>query len=71
MGETFAANNEIKQMARLKNHLRFVIDHWWVDPIKDKEKIQYLITAFYKEDEDQDVETLNNIEKLLNRLYLK
>ena len=52
MGETFAANNETKKMQQLKSHLRFVMDNWWIDPIKDKHKIKYLITAFLKEDDD-------------------
>ena len=71
MSETFAENNEIKQKARVKSHLRFVIDHWWVNPIIDQQKVQYLITAFNKEDEDQEVETLINIENKLDKLYIK
>ena len=28
------------------SQLAFVVDNWWIDPIKDKEKIIYLIAAF-------------------------
>ena len=71
MGETFAENNQVKQMAQLKNHLRFVMDHWWVDPIADKHKIQYLITAFHKEDEAEEVEILNHLEAKISDLDVK
>lgn len=68
MGESFAKNNETKSMQQLKSHLQFVMDNWWIDPIKDKESIKYLISAFIKEDEEEDVEILNAIKVQLNGL---
>jgi hypothetical protein len=46
MGEAFARLNEVKDMQQIRSHLRFVLDNQFMDPIKDKEKISYLITAF-------------------------
>lgn len=55
MGETFSNNNEIKHKTTIQSHLRFVLNNWWRDPIKDKTKVVYLITAFLREDDvDED-----------------
>jgi hypothetical protein len=35
MGETFAKTNEIKHQQTIRNHLRFVIDNQWRDPLAD------------------------------------
>jgi len=54
MGQTFSDNNDVKDKDTLRSHLRFVLSNWWMDPIKDKERTQYLITAFLKENDDED-----------------
>jgi len=46
MGESFAQNNENKEAKKKMSQLAFVVDNWWIDPIKNKEKIVYLIAAF-------------------------
>ena len=61
MGETFAVNNEVKQMQQLKAHLTFVIENWWIDPIEEKNKIKYLICAFLKDEEKLEVEILQEL----------
>jgi len=61
MGDTFGKNNEIKEMAQCKSHLRFVIDNWWTNPIKDRDQIQYLICAFLKDDDNEDSEILQKV----------
>ena len=61
MGETFSSNNEIKDRLKTQSHLRFVVDNLWMDAIKDKEKITYLIAAFEKKEEDEDVEMLKEL----------
>ena len=61
MGETFSSNNEVKDRLKTQSHLRFVVDNLWMDAIEDKDKITYLIAAFVKEDEDEDVEMLKDV----------
>ena len=61
MGETFAVNNEVKQVQQLKAHLTFVIENWWIDPIEEKNKIKYLICAFLKDEEKLEVEILQEL----------
>ena len=54
MGESFAQNNEVKEAKKKISQLQFVVENWWLDPIKDKKKIVYLVAAFNVDDEDQD-----------------
>ena len=63
MGETFAVNNEVKDIQTLRSHLQFVMDNWWIEPIDDKQTIKYLITAFKKEDENQEQEMIGEMMK--------
>jgi len=40
-----------------------VVDNWWIDPIKDKENIVYLIAAFsmdVESDDDEKFDEINN-----------
>jgi hypothetical protein len=44
-----------------------VLDNWWRDPIENKEKVQYLITAFLKDDEEDSAAELTELrDELLN-----
>jgi len=61
MGETFSSNNEVKDRLKTQSHLRFVVDNLWMNAIEDKEKITYLIAAFVKEEENEDVEMLKEV----------
>jgi hypothetical protein len=63
MGETFSKNNETKHISFIKSHLQFVLDNWWKDPLTDKQRINYLITAFTKDDEDDGSEVLQELIK--------
>jgi hypothetical protein len=61
MGETFAQNNEIKKKSQIRNHLRFVLDNSWMQPIVEKEKITYLITSFLSKEDDPEAEIIKGI----------
>ena len=37
------------------------MDNWWIDPIQGKNNIKYLITAFLKDDDKEDMEILNSL----------
>ena len=49
MGQTFSDNNDVKEKDALRSHLRFVLSNWWMNPIPEKDKTIYLITAFLKD----------------------
>ena len=61
MGETFGQNNEIKKKTQIRNHLRFVLDNSWMEPIDDKEKITYLITSYLSKEDDHESEVIKDI----------
>lgn len=58
MGETFSKNNETKDIQTTRSHLAFVMDNWFIDPIKNKNRIKYLVVAFAKEEENVESEML-------------
>lgn len=72
MGETFAANNETKDIKRIKSHLYFVLKVWhYLDFIPDKDRIRYLISATIKEEERKEYEILEDIKAEFKLLDLK
>jgi hypothetical protein len=65
MGETFGQNNEIKKKTQIRNHLRFVLDNSWMDPIKNKQKVTYLITSYLSKEDNHESEVINDIHNTL------
>ena len=65
MGETFAQNNEIKKKSQVRNHLRFVLDNSWMDPIEDKDKITYLITSYLSTETNHESEVIKDIHETI------
>ena len=64
MGETFGKFNEIKHQQTIRNHLRFVMDNQWRDPLGDqRSQITYLIAAFHSIDDNDDNELLNSLQE--------
>ena len=62
MGNTFALDSEVAEQNKMKSKLKFVIDNWWFDAIgEDKNKICYLITALFNEEDDEDVEIIKEV----------
>ena len=60
MGDTFARRNEVIEQVRIKDHLSFVIDNWYLKGISlgDVNQVNYIITAFHsKDDNEMDLET--------------
>lgn len=45
MGNSFDKNNSEKEARKNISQLQFVVENWWIDPIKNKEKIVYIIAA--------------------------
>lgn len=64
MGDTFNKMKEVQQETKMKMKLNFVIDNWYMNAIgKKKEKIGYLITALFNEEDDEDVEILKDVQE--------
>lgn len=68
MGETFAQNNEIKKKAQIRNHLRFVLDNSWMEPIENKDKITYLITSYLSTESNQESEVIKDIHETIMKM---
>lgn len=46
MGDTFATNHEHKVAKMKQSQLLFVVENWWIKPIKNPGEIVHLIAAF-------------------------
>lgn len=50
MADTFSKNLEVKELVLMKVKLKFIIDNWWFDPLRDtKSRIKYIVAALNKE----------------------
>ena len=73
MGDSFAKNAEISESNRNISQLEFVINNWWIHPIKNKHEIVYIVSAFaHGEDDAKEgvLEELNFNIKDLNKTLL-
>lgn len=64
MGTTFEKNMEVEEENLAREHLKFVVNHWYLEPLDKPEikgKINYLIVAFLEEDVEENVEILNEL----------
>lgn len=63
MGETFGNRNEVAEQIKIRDHLAFVIDNWYLKDFSlgDIKQINYIITAFAIEETEDDNEILNNL----------
>lgn len=68
MGETFSQNNEIKKKAQIRNHLRFVLDNSWMEPIENKDKITYLITSYLSTESNHESEVIKDIHENIMKM---
>ena len=70
MGDIFYMNQTNKEAKKKMSQLAFVVENWWIDPIKDKDQIMYLIAAFkIDEDDDSDEQRFKNINTKMEILY--
>lgn len=48
MGNTFAVRSEIAKEIRIRDHLRFVVDNWYLSDyaFKNKDRLKFIVTAF-------------------------
>mgnify|MGYP000117169341 CR=1 FL=1 len=52
MGQSFDRNNQISDSNKKVQQSKFVVNNWWIDPIKNKEEIVYFVSAFAIKDDD-------------------
>jgi len=72
MGETFAKNSEAADQNRMREHLLFIMDNWGLDPLgEQKTRINYLVTAFLNEEDEEDVEILKDLQEAVNEMRLQ
>ena len=57
MGDTFNNREPVRDQIRLRDHLNFVIEHWYMNYLvfdkKDIMGTKYIITAFSSIDDDE------------------
>ena len=48
MGNTFAIRNEVIELVKYQDHLKFVLDNWFLLDLafKDLNKLNYIVAAF-------------------------
>lgn len=71
MGETFTENNEVAEQNRIREHLRFVMDHWYKNPpeIKNKDgSANYLVSALLNEEPKAGSSQLQYMEEEMSNL---
>lgn len=47
MGDTFGSNNEVKDQIKIKDHLSFIMDNWYLKDVSlgNVKNIKYIIAA--------------------------
>jgi len=54
MGQSFDRNEEISDSNKKISQLEFVVNNWWIHPIKDKKNIVYFVSAFAIKEDDEN-----------------
>ena len=68
MSDIFLKNNVVAESTKRIQQLEFVVDNWWIAPIKDPQNIVYLVAAFDINDDDQDQEKLEKLNERVSDL---
>jgi hypothetical protein len=68
MGDSFAKNSENKEAKKKYSQLSFVVENWWINPIRNKEKIVHLIAAFPIETADVQDEKFEKLYEMVHHI---
>ena len=71
MGETFGNFNAIKSEIKVRDHLSFVMDNWYLNDLsigKDIKFMKYIVTAFLVTGDDEGHEMLKIVDSKLDSL---
>jgi hypothetical protein len=73
MGETFGANNEVKDKIKIKDHLSFIMDNWYLKEISlgNIKNIKYIIAAIPVSDSNDEEDAFANVERDLENMKLQ
>jgi hypothetical protein len=71
MSDIFLKNNVVAESTKRIQQLEFVVDNWWINPIKDKENIVYLVAAVSMDVENDDNERFDEINLKIDKLNNK
>ena len=65
MGDTFGKRNEVAEQIKIKDHLAFVIDNWYLKDysLGDPKQINYIITAFHVHNHEEKNEVLEKLQE--------
>ena len=65
MGNTFAVGNENIEQQKYREHLRFVVDNWFLRQVafKDIDSVKYIITAFSLNEDEHDISIYHELKK--------
>ena len=61
MGQSFDRNAEIADSNSRISQLEFVVNNWWINPIKAKNKITYFVAAFNVQEDHNDDHKIDSI----------
>jgi hypothetical protein len=63
MGDTFGQRNEVAEQVKIKDHLAFVLDNWYLKDfaLGNIKEINYIITAFNVQAEEAENEVLTQM----------
>lgn len=72
MGETFSKNNEVAEQIKIKDHLSFIMDNWYLKDISlgDVKQIKYIIAALPVSDQLDDDDVLAKIDKSVDEVKM-
>lgn len=73
MGETFGANNEVKEQIKIKDHLSFIMDNWYLKEVSlgNIKNIKYIIAAIPVSDSSEDEDNLAVVQNDLEAMKLQ
>lgn len=63
MGNTFTIGNETEEQTKYREHLRFVVDNWFLRELsfKNIDSVKYIVTAFSAGDQEEENEVFAEI----------
>ena len=71
MSDIFLKNNVVAESTKRIQQLEFVVDNWWIAPIKDPQNIVYLVAAVSMDVENDDNERFDEINAKIDKLNKK
>ena len=74
MGNIYNTRVRVADQVRIRDHLRFVVDNWYLCNVafkKDKKKLKYIICAFLEKKETSSEDKLDELAEEVHEMNLK